>query len=92
MCAGEEVRAEDLPKSMRSPKAEAPPKTEAPRSLSELREQWLAPHERQYVSQLLDACGGRVDDAARKAGVNRVTFYRLMSKHGLKLQRRAAQA
>jgi transcriptional regulator with GAF, ATPase, and Fis domain len=91
MASADVVRADDLPKAMRAQKAEAPPKVSPlPRPLSELREQWLAPHERAYVAQLLEAAGGRVDDAARRAGVNRVTFYRLMTKHGLKLRRAVA--
>ncbi|MBK7857156.1 MAG: sigma-54-dependent Fis family transcriptional regulator [Archangiaceae bacterium] len=94
MTSSEEVRAEDLPPVMRGGAAEKalPEKvaSPAPRSLAELREQWLAPHERAYVQQLLEASGGKVDDAAKRAGVNRVTFYRLMNKHGLKLRRTTA--
>jgi DNA-binding NtrC family response regulator len=93
MTSTDQVRAEDLPPVMRggalrpsAPKA-APA---SPKSLTELREQWLAPHERAYVQQLLEAAQGKVDDAAKRAGVNRVTFYRLMSKHGVKLRRTAA--
>ena len=37
---------------------------------------------------LLDAHDGRVDAAAKAAGINRVTMYRLMQKHGLTVQRR----
>jgi DNA-binding NtrC family response regulator len=94
MSTGDEIRADDLPPVMRgsvapAAPAEKPPasKPSAPRSLSQLREQWVAPHEKAYVQQLLEAAGGRVDDAAQRAGVNRVTFYRLMSKHGIKLRR-----
>ncbi|MBL8957358.1 MAG: sigma-54-dependent Fis family transcriptional regulator [Myxococcaceae bacterium] len=96
MSATEEVRAEDLPPVMRgaAPAAAAgaasSPKPAAPRSLSELREEWLAPHEKAYVQQLLEASRGKVDDAAKRAGVNRVTFYRLMTKHGIKLRKTAA--
>ena len=32
--------------------------------------------------------GGRVEAAAKVAGVNRVTMYRLMEKHGVTLQRK----
>jgi DNA-binding NtrC family response regulator len=93
MAAGDEIRPEDLPRSMRAGHEEAaPPQAPepAPRSLASLREEWLAPHERRYVTQLLDAAQGKVDEAAKRAGVNRVTFYRLMHKHGVKLKRTAA--
>jgi transcriptional regulator of acetoin/glycerol metabolism len=53
----------------------------------ELRDQWIAPHERQYLVDLLSECQGRVREAADRAGVNHVTMYRLMKKHGLTLKR-----
>lgn len=89
MTSTAEVRAEDLPRSMQGEAAQEKPrpKREGARTLPQMRQTWLQPHERQYVSALLDDCAGRVDDAARKAGVNRVTFYRLMKKHGVRLQR-----
>ncbi|MBL8920501.1 MAG: sigma-54-dependent Fis family transcriptional regulator [Myxococcaceae bacterium] len=87
-----EVRAEDLPKSMRLTQASAPPEpapvTEpAVPTLEEMRERWVAPHERQYLQDLLTRTKGQVSAASRLAGVNRVTFYRLMEKHGLRLAR-----
>ena len=66
----------------------APTSTPAPKTLAELREAWLAPLERRYLAELLDAHDGRVDAAAKGAGINRVTMYRLMQKHGLTVQRR----
>jgi two-component system response regulator GlrR len=52
-----------------------------------MREQWLAPLERQYLQDLLHRTHGQVTAAAKLAGVNRVTFYRLMERHGLRLAR-----
>jgi len=57
-------------------------------SLAEQRERWLMPLERQYLTELLEACGGNVKVAAARAGINTVTLYRLMRKRNLKLQRR----
>ena len=65
-------------------RADAP----APKTLAELREAWLAPLERKYLADLLDAHDGKVDAAAKQAGINRVTLYRLMQKHALTVQRR----
>ena len=45
-----------------------------------MREAWLAPLERDYLQSLLTATGGNVRQAARRAGVNAVTFYRLLRK------------
>ena len=58
------------------------------RPLTEVREEWLAPLERQYLADLLHGCGGNVRQAAEIAGINVVTLYRLMKKRHLKFQRR----
>jgi transcriptional regulator with GAF, ATPase, and Fis domain len=95
MTSTEEVRAEDLPKPMRAgkgglappPSAPGAPAPSAPKSLAALREAWVAPHERKYLTEMLEACDGKVDAAAKRVGVNRVTFYRLMKKHGVTLGR-----
>jgi DNA-binding NtrC family response regulator len=42
--------------------------------------------ERHYVTQLLEATGGNVAEAARRAGVDRVTLFRTIRRHGLKGQ------
>jgi two-component system response regulator HydG len=92
MAQGEEVQASDLPKSMReggtAPASGATvPAAPKPATLLELRERWIAPHEKKYLEELLLATGGRVNAAAERAGVNRVTFYRLMNKHGVRVER-----
>ena len=89
MARGDTVQVDDLPKAMRA--GEAPvkaPAAAAPKTLAELREAWLAPLERKYLAELLDANDGKVDAAAKQAGINRVTMYRLMQKHALTVQRR----
>jgi DNA-binding NtrC family response regulator len=95
MARGETVELHDLPQALRDSSAAAPPaappggRATAPqRTLAELREAWLAPLERKYLAELLDAHGGRIDAAAKAAGINRVTMYRLMRKHGLEVTRR----
>jgi transcriptional regulator with GAF, ATPase, and Fis domain len=88
-----EVHVEDLPRSMRGGRAEAP-SAPAPRfkSLTAMREAWIAPQERRYLEELLLGHGGRMDAAAKTAGINRVTLYRLLKKHGLKQPRSAPGA
>ena len=51
-------------------------------SLAELREQWLAPFETRYLTELL-ASAGSVRRAAEVAGVDAVTLYRLLRKRGV---------
>jgi transcriptional regulator with GAF, ATPase, and Fis domain len=60
-------------------------------NLQELREQWLAPLERRYLSNLLDACEGNVRKAAAIAGINHVTLYRLLKKRGLSVGRQVRE-
>jgi DNA-binding NtrC family response regulator len=40
--------------------------------------------ERAYVTRLLDACGGNVSEASRRAGLERMTMYRLLHRLGLR--------
>ncbi len=91
MTSTHEVRPEDLPRSLHGARPSAPGPTprgrEKGRTLAEMREEWLSAPERQYLAGLLEESAGKVDEAAKKAGVNRVTFYRLMKKHGVTLKR-----
>jgi len=50
------------------------------------REHWNNIFESRYLSALLARHGDNVASAARAAGVNRVHFYRLLWKHGLREQ------
>ncbi len=80
---------------MRSAKETAAPisvskKAAGAKTLDQMRDQWLQPLEKTYLTQLLST-HGQVSAAAKAAGVNRVTFYRLMEKHGLTLQRTVRQ-
>ena len=99
MARGDEIGASDLPKSIRTRPGAAKSEADADalgkqgsaqtgRTLKALREMWLAPLERRYLTELLDECGGNVRRAAERAGVNTVTMYRLLKKRGLKLSRR----
>jgi DNA-binding NtrC family response regulator len=56
----------------------------AGRTLQEAREQWLQSLESAYLRDLLDRHGGNVSAAAKAAGIDRKTFHRLASKHGIR--------
>jgi two-component system response regulator HydG len=83
LASGGEVTAEDLPRTLNSaPRPIERPKDELP-TIRELRERALAPIERRYLEQLLARHRGNITSAAAHAGVDRVTFYRLLKKRGL---------
>jgi DNA-binding NtrC family response regulator len=46
------------------------------------RDQVLAEFERGYLEYVVAESKGNISDAARMAGVDRTTLYRLMEKHG----------
>jgi two-component system, NtrC family, response regulator GlrR len=52
--------------------------------LREAREAWVGAFERRYLEELLRQHENRVSSAARAAGVDRIYFYRLLWKHGLR--------
>ncbi|HEX2659420.1 MAG TPA: sigma-54 dependent transcriptional regulator [Polyangia bacterium] len=74
------------PKSSR-PAVVPQPAAAAPlssRPLREAREEWTNAFEKRYLEELLAAHDNRVSAAARAAGVDRIYFYRLLWKHGLR--------
>jgi two-component system response regulator GlrR len=52
--------------------------------LREAREAWVSGFEKRYLEELLRVHENRVSAAARAAGVDRIYFYRLLWKHGLR--------
>jgi DNA-binding NtrC family response regulator len=89
LTTGDELRVEDLPKPLQDPAPKNPRAVpQAPvQTLDEARERWLAPLERQYLTDLLTRHGGNVKAAAQAAGINTVTLYRLLKRRGLHLGR-----
>jgi transcriptional regulator with PAS, ATPase and Fis domain len=87
MTSDEEIRPEHLPRSLRSTVKESPFPRATGKTLRELREEWLAPLERQYLLDLLAECHGDVKAVAGRAGLNHVTVYRLLKRRGIPLRR-----
>ena len=85
LAGGGEIRAEHLPRSMIGDKK--PAKKKARPTLKAMRDEWLAPLERRYLADLLTESHGRVREAAKIAGVDAVTMYRLLAKRGLSRSR-----
>ena len=53
------------------------------REYHELKDELLARFERQYLQSVIGRAGGNMSEAARKAGIDRTTLYRLLEKHDL---------
>jgi len=52
--------------------------------LKEAKEQWMGVLEATYLRQLLERHHGNISAAAKAAGVDRKTFHRLVTKHGIR--------
>jgi DNA-binding NtrC family response regulator len=63
---------------------EVEPAIDIGRPFRPARDEWLRIFERRYLGQLLAAHEGNVREAARAAGIDRIYFYRMLWKHGLK--------
>jgi transcriptional regulator of acetoin/glycerol metabolism len=57
--------------------------TELDGAYHEVRDRVLADFELRYLTNLVQRAGGNMSRAARLAGVDRTTLYRIMEKHGL---------
>jgi DNA-binding NtrC family response regulator len=74
----------DEPAPMRSHTDHAPPPIDVTQPIGVARERWLRYMERRYLEEMLRRHGDNVSAAARAAGVNRMHFYRLMIRNGLR--------
>ena len=85
---GSEIRPEDIPAFGESSPIEVG-KTWTPATVSTeepyytARDRLVAEFERHYLTQLLTEARGNMSRAARVAGVDRTTLYRLLERHGL---------
>jgi DNA-binding NtrC family response regulator len=52
--------------------------------LKEAKEQWMGVLETSYLRQLLERHDGNISAAAKAAGIDRKTFHRLVTKHGIR--------
>jgi DNA-binding NtrC family response regulator len=57
---------------------------DASQPLRQAREKWLRSFERRYLEEVLRLNRDNVTAAARAAGVDRIYFYRLLWRHGLR--------
>jgi len=88
---GSEIRPEDIPaleqvaSQGNTPPAAAEITTEEPYYIA--RDRLVASFELQYLTQLVTEARGNMSRAARAAGLDRTTLYRLIERHGLQRKR-----
>src|SRR5258706_206953 len=64
-----------------SPVPDTPSESDA--SYYPARNKLLANFEREFLTRIIAHAGGNMSKAARRAGIDRTTFYRLIERHGL---------
>ncbi|MFT3693614.1 MAG: sigma-54-dependent Fis family transcriptional regulator [Kofleriaceae bacterium] len=88
LATGDELNVEDLPRPLLDSQGrKSLPKIPIQPTLEQAREKWLEPLEKQYLTELLAKHAGNVESAAKQAGINKVTLYRLLKRRGLHLGR-----
>jgi len=88
LCSGPRVGLADLPDEIARaagppPRASAAPTTGATRPLREARRDVVTAFERAYLAEALRAAGGRVGEAAQRAGITSRALYTKMRQLGL---------
>ena len=81
MARGDMITVNDLPEEIVASTSKLPVGHES--GFFKLRNQHVSGFERQYLSDLLEATGGDVSEAAHQSQVPRGTFYRLLKKNDL---------
>jgi transcriptional regulator with GAF, ATPase, and Fis domain len=67
-----------------SPASSLPPAIDLSVPLRVGRQRVVDAWEREYVTRLLDECGGNVSEASRRAGLERMSMYRLLHRLGFR--------
>ncbi|MDA1196178.1 MAG: hypothetical protein O2894_13490 [Planctomycetota bacterium] len=91
LCAGELIERADLPEELGSVAVAAAPAPlglraagAVPAPFVAARRAALEQFERGYLVDLLDRSGGRVGEAASRAGLNPRSLYDLLRRHGIR--------
>ncbi len=80
----EDVLAADDLRFVRMGRAQAAGEFDSSLPFREFKEQVLEHHEKAYIGELIEACGGNVSEAARRSGLSRQHLFTLLKKYGLR--------
>jgi two-component system response regulator HydG len=83
VASGDEIRVVDLPPELQTTDAVEGPEDWSQMTWAEAMDRGRQQLGRRYLEAVLMRAGGRVSEAARHAGVERESFYRLLRKHGI---------
>src|SRR5207249_3915545 len=79
------VALKEIPPPQTDARAQSlPPPIELSQSLKTVRERWVHYVERRYLEEMLQKTGNNVSEAARQSGIDRIHFYRLLNRSGLR--------
>lgn len=78
------IQPEDLPTSIRKNRTFSP--IPGHFSFKETKRRWVDEFEKEYLKDLLKRTDGNITRAAKEAGLNRKTIYRLLKKHNFRKQ------
>jgi DNA-binding NtrC family response regulator len=89
LSSGRVMEVEDLPDYLRQ-NQEVPANEEVliptDLTLREARQHWMETFEKKYLIELLNKYNGNISRVARKAGVHRMTIYRMLKQYNITLR------
>ncbi len=92
------LEAADLPEHIRTSEAGETPRLRAENlrhergmPLREARQRWVEQFERKYLIDLLNQYNGNISRVARRAGVHRMTIYRMLKNYDITITPRRAE-
>jgi transcriptional regulator of acetoin/glycerol metabolism len=88
LASGRLMGVEDLPDYLRQEPEPAANGVIVPTDLTlrEARQHWMEAFEKKYLIELINKYNGNISRVARKAGVHRMTIYRMLKQYNITLR------